>query len=188
MRCSVLQEQITLSIGESIRTHDGDRYVIEGLLGKGGFGAVYLVRDRRVKLRQFALKEVIDSNKRDRERFIFEAEILKRLDHPALPRVHQVFELDNPKRVYMLMDYIKGSDLETLRQEQPAQRFSLPLVLVLMAPIVDALIYLHRQDPPIVHRDIKPENIIVPVGADEAVLVDFGSAKEYTADRTTAAF
>src|SRR5438876_10474534 len=131
MRCSVLQEQITLSIGDIIRAPGGDRYVIEGLLGKGGFGAVYLVRDRRSKQHQFALKEVIDSNKRDRERFIFEAEILKRLEHRALPRVHQVFELDNPRRVYMLMDYIKGSDLETLREKQAEQRFSLPLVLVL---------------------------------------------------------
>jgi serine/threonine protein kinase len=96
-----------------------------------------------------------------------------------------VFEHDKLKRVYMLMDYIQGRDLEALRQEQAVQRFSLPLVLALLAPIVDALIYLHHQDPPIVHRDIKPANIIVPVGADEAMLVDFGSAKEYVADGVT---
>src|SRR5437763_4992437 len=185
MRCRMRQEQTTLPVGATIRSPYGDRYVIEGFLGMGGFGAVYLVRDRRVKQHLFALKEVIDSNKRDRERFIFEAEILKRLEHRALPRVHQVFELDNPRRVYMLMDYIKGSDLETLREKQAEQRFSLPLVLVLMAPIVDALIYLHHQDPPIVHRDIKPENIIVPARGDEAVLVDFSIAKEYVEERTT---
>ena len=83
------------------------------------------------------------------------------------------------------MDYVKGRNLETLRKEQPEQRFALPLVLALLAPIVDALIYLHHQAPPIVHRDIKPANIIVPVGADEAVLVDFGSAKEYVAGAGT---
>src|SRR6266853_1913865 len=188
MRYSMLQEQITLPGGFTIRDPSGERYVIEGLLGKGRASAVYVVRDLRNKQRQFALKEVIDPNKGDRERFIFEAEILKRLDHRALPHVHRVFEHGKFKRVYILMDYIKGKNLETLRQEQPEQRFSLPLVLVLMAPIVDALIYLHHQDPPIVHRDIKPENIIVPVGADEAALVDFGSAKEYMTDRTTTAF
>src|SRR2546421_3856991 len=187
MRCRMQQEQTTLPVGATIRSPYGDRYLIEGFLGMGGFGAVYLVRDRRVKQHLFALKEVIDPKKRDRERFNFEAEILKRLDHPVLPHVYQMFEEGKLKRVYMLMDYIEGRDLEALRKEQPDERISLPLVLVLMAPIVDALIYLHHQDPPIVHRDIKPENIIVPVGADEAVLVDFGSAKEYVANRATTA-
>jgi len=54
-----------------------------------------------------------------------------------------------------------------------------------MTPIVEALIYLHGQHPPIVHRDIKPANIIVPAKGGEAVLVDFGIAKEYVVDSTT---
>jgi serine/threonine protein kinase len=129
---------------------------------------------------------MIDPSKRDRESFVFEGEVLKRLDHKALPHVYRVFEHNKLKRVYMLMDYVEGKNLETLRKKQPERRFPLASTLTLMAPIVDALIYLHHQDPPIVHRDIKPANIIVPVGADEAVLVDFGSAKEYVEDNTTA--
>src|SRR5438270_1654840 len=185
MRCRMQQEQITLPVGATIRSPYGDRYLIEGFLGMGGFGAVYLVRDRRVKERLFALKEVIDPKKRDRERFIFEAEILKRLDHRALPHVYQVFDDSKLKRVYMLMDYIEGRDLEVLRKEQPDERISLPLVLTLMSPIVDALVYLHHQDPPIVHRDIKPENIIVPARREEAVLVDFSIATAYVDQRPT---
>jgi len=181
----VQQEQLILPKRITVRDSSGGRYVIEGLLGKGVSGAVYLVSDRRDKQRLFALKEVINPDKRDRERFIFEGEVLKRLDHQALPRVYQVFENDRLKRVYILMDYVQGRDLEALRQEQPERRFALPLALALMAPIVDALSYLHCQDPPIVHRDIKPANIIVPVGADEAMLVDFGSAKEYVAGGPT---
>jgi serine/threonine protein kinase len=181
----LLQEQTTLPVGATIQHPGGGRYAIERLLGKGGFGAVYLVRDRHVKQRQFALKEVIDPGRRDRERFFFEAEVLKRLNHRALPHVYQVFEHEKLKRVYMLMDYIEGRDLEALLAEQPGQRFSLPLALALMAPIVDALIYLHGQHLPIVHRDIKPANIIVPSKGGEAVLVDFGIAKEYIADSTT---
>ncbi len=185
MQYNTQQQQIMFPKGATIRGPAGEHYAVEGLLGKGGIGAVYLVRDRLVKENLFALKEVIDPDKRDRERFVFEGEILKRLDHRALPRVYRVFEHNKLKRVYMLMDYVEGKNLESLRQEQPGWRFSLPLVLALMAPIVEALIYLHQQEPPIVHRDIKPANIIVPIKAEEAMLVDFGSAKEYVADKTT---
>ncbi|GAC1372728.1 MAG: hypothetical protein NVSMB44_40520 [Ktedonobacteraceae bacterium] len=178
-------QHIMLPRGVTIRGPTGEHYAVEGLLGKGGIGAVYLVRDRHIKENLFALKEVINPDERDRERFVFEGEILKRLNHRALPRVYRVFEHNKLKRVYILMDYVEGKNLETLRQEQPGRRFSLPLTIALLAPIVDALIYLHHQKPPIVHRDIKPANIIVPVKAEEAMLVDFGSAKEYVADRTT---
>lgn len=181
----MLQEQIVLPIGATIQHPDGERYIIESLLGKGGFGAVYLVRARHVNEQRFALKEVIDPNSQDRERFIFEAEVLKRLNHRALPHVYKVFEYEKLKRVYMLMDYIEGQNLDVLRVEQPERCFSLPLVLAIMKPIVDALIYLHSQNPPIVHRDIKPSNIIVSTRGGEAVLVDFGLAKEYIEDSTT---
>ncbi len=181
----MLQEQTILPVGATIPHPAGDRYVIERLLGRGGFGAVYLVRDRHVKQRLFALKEVIDPSRRDHERFIFEAEVLKRLNHRSLPHVYHVFAYEKLKRIYMLMDYIEGQDLDVLLHEQPGQRFSLPLVLALMTPIVDALIYLHNQNPPIVHRDIKPANIIMQTKSGEAVLVDFGLAKEYVVDNTT---
>ncbi len=181
----MLQDQMVLPVGATIQHPDGERYIVESLLGKGGFGAVYLVKDRHVKEHLFALKEGIDPNARDRERFIFEAEILKRLNHRALPHVYTVFEYEKLKRVYMLMDYIEGQNLDALLVEQPERRFSLPLVLAVMKPIVDALIYLHSQNPPIVHRDIKPSNIIVSTRGGYAVLVDFGLAKEYIEDNTT---
>ena len=165
----------------------GDRYVVEDLLGKGGFGAVYLVRDQRVRQNLFALKEVVDPNKRERDRFTFECEVLRRLDHPALPRVYRVFKDDVHDRAYMLMDYIEGPNLEILRQRQPDKRLPLPQVLRIIAPIMNAVSYLHSQHPPIIHRDIKPSNIIVPTSGDEAVLVDFGIAKEYDPDSTTTA-
>jgi serine/threonine protein kinase len=175
--------QMTLPIGTILR----DRYVVEELLGKGGFGAVYLVRDLRVRQNQFALKELIDSSKLERERFTFEGEVLKRVDHPALPRIYRVFDDDKSGRAYILMDYIEGSNLEVLRQQQPEKHFSLSRVLFLIAPIIDAVSYLHHQNPPIIHRDIKPANIIVPRTSEGTVLVDFGIAKEYDPDSTTTA-
>lgn len=163
-----------------------ERYIIEELLGQGGFGAVYRVRDRRVKGNIFALKEVVNPNRGQQENFLFEGEILRRLDHPALPRVYRVFEDSKNNRVYMLMDYVEGPNLEQLRLQQPGKRFSLAQALKMMAPIIEAVNYLHAQQLPIIHRDIKPANVIVSPLGEEAMLVDFGIAKEYDQDSTTA--
>src|SRR2546421_4740751 len=161
--------------------------MVEDLLGKGGFGAVYLVRDQRVHHNLFALKEVADPNKRERARFVFEADVLKRLDIPALPRFYYVFEDHKNDRAYMLMDYNEGPNLEKLRKQQPDKRFSVQQVLTIMGPIMNAVGYMHQQHPPIIHRDIKPANIIVPTSGIGSVLVDFGIAKEYDPDSTTTA-
>lgn len=185
MRCW-LQEihQRTLPLGSILR----ERYRIEGLLGKGGFGSVYLVRDLRVKGNLFALKETNSPNRKDQQRFIFEGDLLKKLDHGALPRVYRVFDDDSHQRMYMLMDYIEGPNLEALRRQRPDKRFTLSQVLTVLAPVVEAVQFLHSQHPPILHRDIKPSNIIVPLSGDDAVLVDFGIAKEFLPDGTTTAF
>ncbi len=175
--------QTTLPIGTIIR----DRYFVEGLLGKGGFGAVYLVRDMRVRQNLFALKELHEPSKQERDRFTFEGEVLKRLDHPALPHIYRTFNDDKNGRAYILMDYIEGINLERLRQQQPEKRLPLPQVLSLMETIIDAVSYLHHQHPPIIHRDIKPANIIAPKAGNGTVLVDFGIAKEYDPDSTTTA-
>ena len=175
--------QMFLPVGSVLH----DRYRVEELLGKGGSGAVYLVQDLRVEGNQFALKEIIEPDKKELERFTFEGKLLQRLDHEALPRVYHVFEDTQSARTYILMDYIKGSNLDTLRHLQPQQKFPLPQVMTFMAPIVDAVTYLHQQTPPIIHRDIKPANIIVPDSGENTMLVDFGIAKEYDLDATTSA-
>ncbi|HEU5228106.1 MAG TPA: protein kinase [Ktedonobacteraceae bacterium] len=173
--------QLILPAGSIIH----QRYAVESLLGKGGFGAVYLVRDLRVRGNVFALKEVADLSQQGRKSLIFEGEVLKRVDHAALPRVYRTFE--DETRVYLLMDYIGGPNLEILRKMQPEKRFSVAQAMGIMAPIIDAVTYLHALQPPIIHRDIKPSNIIVPTSGDGAVLVDFGIAKEFDQDSTTTA-
>ncbi len=184
----MLQEQLLLPQGAIIQDRNGERYTVEDIVGKGGFSAVYLVHDGQSKQKTFALKEIINPTKQERFQVTFEAELLKRLTHRSLPHVYQVFENSKLNRIYMLMDYVHGKNLETLRREQPEQRFSLALTLALLTPIVEAVIYLHKQETPVVHRDIKPSNIIIPAGTGDAVLVDFGLAKEYVQDKTTNVF
>ncbi len=176
--------QTTLPLGSILR----ERYRIEGLLGKGGYGSVYLVRDLRVRGNLFALKETSNPNRKDQQRFLFEGELLKKLDHHALPRVYRVFDDDSRQRTYMLMDYIEGPNLEALRRQRADKRFTLSQALIVLAPVVDAVQFLHSQQPPVLHRDIKPSNIIVPLSGDDTVLVDFGIAKEFVPDGTTTAF
>lgn len=184
----MLQEQITLPNGAIIQDRRGEHYVVEARLGQGGFSAVYRVRDRRTKSNVFALKEVIDPKPQERRNLAFEAGLLMRLEHPSLPRVYQVFEHVRLNRIFMLMDYIDGKNLETLREEQPEHRFSLSQSLAMMTPIVDAVAYLHKQNRPVVHRDIKPANIIITSALGDAYLVDFGLAKEFVAEKTTNVF
>jgi eukaryotic-like serine/threonine-protein kinase len=173
----------TLSPGAIV----GDHYLVVDVIGKGGFSAVYLVQDQQQEEKFFALKEVIAAHKEARERFIFECTLLERLIHPSLPRVYNVFNDEEHNCLYMLMDYVEGPNLEVLRRVQHGRRFSLPIVTAILTPVVDAIAYLHKQDPPVIHRDIKPANIIVPVAGGKATLVDFGIAKEYDTLSTTSA-
>ena len=122
------------------------RYLVIDLLGKGGFSAVYLVQDRQRDDRFFALKEGIAFDREAREHFAVECALLKRLVHPALPQVHEVFDDEEHDRMYMLMDYVEGPNLETLLSIQPERRFSLPVVTAVLAPIADALEYLQRTE------------------------------------------
>ncbi len=161
------------------------RYLVEDLLGRGGFGAVYLVRDQELTGRFAALKELRERDGNEKQRLLAECEILQRLDHPSLPRVQGAFEQD--QRMYMLMEYIAGPNVEILRKQQPEQRFSFAEVVQIMRPIIEAVTYLHQQSPPLMHRDIKPANIIAPENGTRTILVDFGIAKEYQTDATTTA-
>jgi serine/threonine protein kinase len=181
----VLPELITLPEGATIQGQNGERFVVEGLLATGGFSVIYRVHERRARDKLYALKVISNPTSSKRRHLTFEGEILKRLEHRSLPHIYQLFENTRLSQLYILMEYIEGQDLETLRLKQPEKHFSLSLTLVLMKSIVEAVSYLHNQQPPIVHRDIKPANIIVPNGIREPKLVDFGLAKEYAEENTT---
>ena len=173
--------QSPLAVGSLIR----GQYAVVDLLGKGTFSAVYLVRDERNYQNRFVIKEVMHAVRKERHGFPFDAAMLRQLKHSALPRIYQVFHSDKHDRAYILMDYIEGCNLEVVQQELPEKRLSLPQAITLISPIMDAVSYLHRQQPPLIHGDIKPPNIIVPKGPPLPVLVDFCGVKELDSDTTT---
>jgi serine/threonine protein kinase len=181
----VREVQNIFPVGTVIQGH----YCVESLLGEGSSGAIYLVRDQHIKDAQdqlFILKQVIDLDKQERHRLIFEDVLLRQPPHEALPHVYKVFDDDGDGGVHILMEYIEGPNLDTLRQQQPEKRFSWPDAMTIMGPIIEAVDYLHRQQLPIIHGDIKPANIIVPKIGTRAVLVDFGVSKGYDTNATLA--
>lgn len=149
------------------------KYRILKVLGQGGMSRVYLAEN--IKLGTlWAVKEI---NKRDNPgaSVFIEPNILKKLNHPALPRVFDIIE--DRSFIYVIVDYIEGTSLDKKLKEEG--RFSETVVLNWARQICDVLNYLHAQKPnPVIYRDMKPSNLIVTEKGD-IKLIDFGIAREY---------
>jgi serine/threonine protein kinase len=164
---------VTLDIGSILN----ERYRIEGQLGKGGMGAVYLAYDQTLDIK-VALKENLNPDPESEAQFRREAKLLASLRHPNLPRVTDHFILDEIQ--YLVMDYIEGEDLQTHLSRQPQD---VAEVMRWSDDVCDALTFLHTRQSPVIHRDIKPGNLkLQPDG--RVILVDFGIAKANTDDQT----
>jgi serine/threonine protein kinase len=148
------------------------RYRVVRQLGQGGMGAVYEAVDQRLDT-TVALKETLFSDERLRRQFEREARLLARLHHPALPRVSDHFSEGDGQ--FLVMQYIPGDDLSEMMLRKRAP-FPANQVLTWADQLLDALDYLHTQDPQIVHRDIKPQNLKL-TSRGQIILLDFGLAK-----------
>src|SRR5215813_7761164 len=165
-------------------------YVLERVLGEGGFGITYLARDTNLD-QSVAIKEYLpveiaarrpDASVRARtedhkeryrwglDRFIKEARTLARFDHPNIVRVHSVFEFNGT--AYMVMRFEEGETLAAMLERKHALSEA-ELMRVLM-PILDGLELVHNAG--FIHRDIKPDNIHIRSDGSP-VLLDFGSAR-----------
>ena len=164
-----------------------ERYWIAGLIERGGFGAVYKAWDITLD-RPVAIKESYEDSPEGQRQFQLEAKLLARLAHPHLPRVIDYFILPGQGQ-YLVMEFVDGQTLEELRILAGG---SLPEATALgwIVQVLDALSYIHSQEPPVIHRDIKPANIkrtppdkSHPQGS--VMLVDFGVAKAYDPHKRT---
>jgi serine/threonine protein kinase len=158
-----------------------NRYRIIRQLGHGGMGAVYEANDKNVGS-SVALKEIIielDKIPTAKQRELFrraferEARLLASLHHEVFPRVMDYFSEEN--RQFLIMELVFGDDLGELlvKNKKP---FALETALQWADHLLDALDYLHTQNPPIYHRDIKPQNLKA-TARGKIKLLDFGIAK-----------
>lgn len=154
------------------------KYEILTEIGRGGMSIVYLAMDTHLN-KQWAVKEIRKKGNGKNDEIVVnsllaEANMMKRLDHPSLPRIVDI--IDNGITIYVVMDYIEGESLDKVLAEYGAQ--SEELVVGWAKQLCDALSYLHSQKPPIIYRDMKPANVMLkPEG--NIKIIDFGIAREY---------
>ena len=178
-------------------------YIVGKCLGKGGFGITYIGwhinLESIVAIKEFYPVGMVyrDTNNPDPQKsasvtltnlslnqsyrksmqsFMKEARILGKLHMPGVVGVHDCFEENNT--VYLVMDYILGCDLKAYARSKGG-RISEEETLKLLHPVIMSLHELHQKN--VIHRDISPENILLNENG-EAILIDFGAARNRTAE------
>lgn len=157
------------------------RYTVVRSLGRGGMGAVYEafdnVFDASVALKEISidLRSAHDTKSSELARLAFEreAKLLAKISHETIPHVKDYFAEDDGQ--FLVMELVDGEDLAQLLKKQ-ARPFPIGAIYEWTDQILDALDYLHTQEPPIIHRDIKPQNLKL-TARNKIKLLDFGIAK-----------
>jgi serine/threonine protein kinase len=175
-------------------------YEIQKVLGEGAFGITYLAKNKKldtlVAIKEFlpnviAIREgdytVHAKSQKDEDnftwaadRFIQEAKILAKFEHPNLVQILFCFKANNT--AYIIMEYEQGQSLEKLLKE--GKTFTEEELLRIFLPLLDGLELVHQSD--YIHRDIKPENIYFRDSDHSLVLIDFGSARYDVSNRSQA--
>jgi serine/threonine protein kinase len=147
------------------------RYRIKKVLGKGGFGLVYLAHDdqlRRLVAIKVPHRRLVDRPEAA-EAYLTEARTVARLDHPNIVPVHDVGGTEQFP-CFVVSKYIDGTDLYTRLKQS---RLPLTEAVEVVATVAEALHHAHKQG--LVHRDIKPGNILLDKSGKPFV-ADFGVA------------
>ena len=161
-------------------------FSIQGIIGEGGVGRVYLAEDKSIG-RRVAVKELLDTSQHNLSKenkqalensFIHEAKITAKLEHPGIIPVYKLGHRQN-KSPYYVMRHIKGETLEELLKKcqlssiATAAQERLKLLDNLIATC-DAIAYAHSKG--VVHRDLKPGNIMIGKFG-ETIVLDWGLAQ-----------
>jgi hypothetical protein len=154
-------------------------YEMIKLLGRGGMGSVMLARDEKTG-QQVAIKTLLPEvavTEQSLRRFMREIEVAAALDHPNIVRF--LASGTNNGAVYMITEYVEGSDAAKLADTQGG-RLPFRVAIDIVSQSLDALAYAHAKG--YIHRDIKESNILIAGTAPNLIakLTDFGLAKSFT--------
>lgn len=172
------------------------RYVIQKVLGQGGFGITYLGIDKlygnkvaikeyypqKIAMRKAQYEDVVtvtsieEKNNYDKgkKRFLDEAQVMARFNkNEGIVKILDFFEANNT--AYIVMEYLEGITLKQYLGKYGVIQFR--NLIEMMLPLLEALIEIHSQG--LIHRDISPDNIMVQHNS-KLKLMDFGAARDYT--------
>ena len=151
---------------------DDAHFHVDGEYARGGIGRILLARDRRLE-RPVAIKELLVSRADAERRFIREAQLTARLQHPSIVPVYEVGRWAHGRPFYA-MKFITGRTLKQILDETTEFDGRLALLPHVIA-VAEAIAYAHSNR--IVHRDIKPSNVVIG-SFGETMVVDWGLAKD----------
>ncbi|MBE9170984.1 protein kinase [Pleurocapsales cyanobacterium LEGE 06147] len=160
-----------------------DRYRLQQRLGRNAGRQTWLAEDLQTENSQLVVVKLLafggDIQWEDLKLFEREANILKQLAHPRIPKYRDYFSIDDRTLWFgLVQEYIPGSSLKEILEG--GKRFTEVEVRQIATQLLQILLYLHGLHPPLLHRDIKPNNLIW--GKDEQVyLVDFGAVQDRAA-------
>ncbi|KAM3136273.1 hypothetical protein pb186bvf_011572 [Paramecium bursaria] len=162
----------------AIQTTFDEDYKLLKIKGEGNFAKVYKAqgKDLRVYAAKVFDKKKFKNLQLERDALKLELSIMRRLNHPGIIRLYEVYENEN--NISVITDYLEGGELFKYLTNQP-QGFSEFQVVLLMFNLFTSLQYLHQLG--IIHRDIKPENIIIRnlMNTSDICIADFGLAENY---------
>ena len=152
-----------------------DSYEVLKQLGKGGYGKVYEVKNIKTgEIR--ACKHLSKLNIKNLEKFRREIEILKKMDHPNIIKLYEVYESE--RSLYLIMEECKGGEIfdRIIQHIQEKKMYSEKDAAIIFEQVMSCIAYCHNRN--ICHRDLKPENLLYLNAGDEKdnriKVIDFG--------------
>ena len=174
-----MEQLIGQRLGDSLSGEQNQRYQIQSLLGKQSGRRTFLATDCQTQ-EPVVVKLVLfspDFDWQDLKLFEREAETLQSLDHPAIPKYLDSFEVEMEwgRGFALVQTYIEARSLQDW--VSAGRTFSERDLCAIAHSLLKILDYLHHRNPPVIHRDLKPSNILFEPETNKLYLVDFGSVK-----------
>ena len=194
-------QHIAVAKSKSMSLPDGialGHYRLLHKLGQGGFGITYLAVDERteakvvvkenlptfyavrddesLQVRPLDVADAVENYAHTLTRFVDEARLLARLNHPNIVRVYEAFEALGT--AYYVMPYIEAQELHKVI---PTEAVNEAWLLPILKSVLGALDYLHAKN--LLHRDLKPGNILLQADGTP-ILIDFGTARALQTERS----